>query len=345
MRRKSTILFAILAMVLVLAGCAAQTKPRQAEPQPTEEQASEPRHRRGLSPLHVDGTRLVDDQGASVQLRGISTHGLAWFPQYVNQDMFDELSHQWGANVVRLALYTAENGGYCTGGDQGALRQLVLDGVQHASDAGMYAIVDWHTLSDTNPLEHADQAQEFFSTMSAQLAGNDNVLYEICNEPNGSTTWSDVKAYAERVIPVIRKNDPDAVVIVGTPEWSQRVDQAAADPLAFDNVMYSLHFYAATHKDDLRDRMTKAVRDGLPVFVSEFGICDASGNGEIDQQSADAWVREMDGLGMSYVMWNLSNKDESSAAISPACDKTYGFEEGDLSPAGRWLRSTLATSE
>ena len=345
MRFKVVTALAVLMLTFVVTGCAAQEKPQQVEQRPAEEQVSESQQpRRGLAPLHVDGTRLVDDQGKAVRLRGVSTHGLAWFPQYVNRDMFAELSGRWGANVVRLALYTAENEGYCTGGDQAALRQVVLDGVQYATAADLYAIVDWHTLSDANPLEHVDQAQEFFSTMSAQLAGNDNVLYEICNEPNGSTTWADVKSYAEQIIPVIRKNDPDAVAIVGTPEWSQRVDQAAADPLSFDNVMYSLHFYAATHKEDLRERMTKAVRDGLPVFVSEFGICDASGNGEIDQQSADAWVREMDGLGVSYIMWNLSNKGESSAAISASCDKVSGFEEGDLSVAGRWLRTTLAAS-
>ena len=345
MRFKAVTVLVVLMLAFVLVGCAAQDKPQQVDQRPTEEQVSEPQRRRGLAPLHVDGTRLADDQGKTVKLRGISTHGLAWFPQYVNRDMFAELHDQWGANVVRLALYTAENGGYCTGGDQTALRQLVLDGVSYATAADMYAIVDWHILSDSNPLEHADQAQEFFSAMSTQLAHNDNVLYEICNEPNGSATWADVKAYAERIIPIIRKNDPDAVVIVGTPEWCQRVDQAAADPLAFDNVMYSLHFYAATHKDDLRDRMAKAVRGGLPVFVSEFGICDASGNGEIDQQSADAWVHDMDELGVSYVMWNLSNKDESSAAISASCDKTSGLGEGDLSAAGRWLRTTLAPSK
>ena len=124
-------------------------------------------------------------------------------------------------------------------------------------------------LSDANPLAHADEAAEFFGRISADLSANNNVIYEICNEPNNGTTWEDVKAYAARIIPIIRANDPDAVIIVGTPTWCQDVDQAAAAPLDAGNVMYALHFYAATHQGDLRDRMAAAVRAGLPVFVSD----------------------------------------------------------------------------
>lgn len=291
--------------------------------------------------LQVIGSQLCDQDGNPVQLRGVSTHGLAWFPQYVNADFFQELRQDWGANVVRLALYTAESGGYCTDGDQAMLRQLVLDGVDYATAADLYVIVDWHVLSDQNPLAHADEAEAFFGDISAQLSGHDNVIYEICNEPNGSATWEDVKAYANRIIPVIRENDPDAVIIVGSPEWSQRVDQVAADPLEDANVMYALHFYAATHGQELRDRLATAVDAGLPVFVSEFGICDASGNGAVDYESADAWVSLMDSLDVSFVCWNLSNKDESSALFLPNCAKTSGFDESDLSDEGRWLREVL----
>lgn len=291
--------------------------------------------------LQVVGTSLCGAAGEPVQLRGVSTHGLAWFPQYVNATFFQELRNDWNANVVRLALYIAESGGYCTDGDQAALGQLVRDGVRYATDADLYVIVDWHVLADQNPLVNADAAVQFFGDLSAELGDVNNVLYEICNEPNGSATWADVKAYAERVIPVIRANDPDAVVLVGSPEWSQRVDQAAADPLAFDNVMYSLHFYAATHQQDLRDRMATAVGQGLPVFVTEFGICDASGNGAIDYGSADAWVDLMDDLDVSYICWNLSNKDEASALFKATCAKNSGFTEEDLSAEGVWLWEVL----
>lgn len=145
----------------------------------------------------------------------------------------------------------------------------VRDGVSFATEADLYAIVDWHVLSDANPLAHADGAAGFFGRISADLSGNNNVIYEICNEPNNGTTWEDVKACAQRIIPIIRANDPDAVIIVGTPTWCQDMDQPAAAPLDADNVMYALHFYAATHQANLRDRMAAAVRAGLPVFVSD----------------------------------------------------------------------------
>ena len=239
-------------------------------------------------------------------------------------------------------MYTAEYGGYCEGGDQQALKQLIKDGVAYATEAGMYAIVDWHILSDGDPDTHKDEAMAFFAEMSAALAGQDNVLYEICNEPNGGTTWAAVKAYAQEVIPIIRANDPDAVVIVGTPNWCQMVDQAAADPISeYDNVMYALHFYADTHRDDLRARMEAAVRAGLPIFVTEFGTCDASGNGAVNEEQADMWVALMDEPRISYVNWNLSNKDESSAILQSVCAKTSGFTPEDLSRSGRWLYGLL----
>ncbi len=292
--------------------------------------------------LAVSGTRLVGSGGESVQLRGVSTHGLAWFPGYVNDECFREISEDWGANVVRLAMYTAEYGGYCSGGDREDLRDLVLRGVDYATRHDMYVIVDWHILSDGDPNTHKDEAIDFFTDISARLSDYDNVLYEICNEPNGGTSWSSIKSYALEVIPAIRGNDPDAVILVGTPNWSQYVGDAARDPITeYGNIMYTLHFYAATHRGSLRDAMTSALDAGLPIFCSEFGICDASGNGALDIPEADEWVSAMEKRGVSYVMWSLSNKAESASIISSSCQKTSGFSESDLTETGKWLIETL----
>ncbi len=292
--------------------------------------------------LHVSGTQLVDGKGNPVQLRGISTHGLAWYPDYVNEALFRQLHEEWKVNVIRLAMYTAESGGYCTDGNKAQLKKLVKNGVQYATNQGMYAIIDWHILSDANPNQHKSEAKDFFREMSQTYASYSNVLYEICNEPNGGTSWSEIKAYANEIIPVIRANDPDAVILVGTPNWSQYVDQAAADPITgYDNIMYTLHFYAATHTDSLRNTMTSAIRAGLPVFVTEYGICDASGNGGINESQANQWVQVMDQYGVSYVAWNLSNKNETSAIFSSSCSKTSGFTEADLSASGKWLYRML----
>ena len=132
--------------------------------------------------------------------------------------------------------------------------------------------------------------------------------------------------------------------MVGTPTWSQDIDQAASDPLQGYDVMYTLHFYAATHKDDLRQRLRGAVDAGLPVFVSEYGICDASGNGGLDLDSAQAWMELLDELGISSACWNLSNKDESSSFIVSTCDKTSRFSDTDLSESGTWFRAMLSSS-
>lgn len=293
--------------------------------------------------LHVKGTKLVDKKGHEVQLRGVSTHGLSWYPQYVNDKCFAQLHDKWGANVVRLAMYTEEYNGYCSGDakNRSDLKKRIKKGVRLAKKHKMYVIVDWHILSDGNPNSHKKEAKAFFREMSREFKGYNNVIYEICNEPNNGTSWKEIKSYARSVISTIRKNDKKAVIVVGTPTWSQDVDQAAADPIKGDNIMYALHFYAATHKTDLRNKMTAAINKGLPVFVTEYGICDASGNGAIDKKEADRWIQTMDEYGVSYIAWNLSNKQESSSIIKSSCPKVSGFKKSELSDEGKWLYNLL----
>ena len=289
--------------------------------------------------LHVDGVNLMDEYGRKMQLYGMSTHGLSWFPQYVSYETFKTLRDDWNTNCIRLAMYTAEYNGYCTGGNREELKRLIDSGVSYATDLGMYVIIDWHVLNDNNPNVYKSDAIAFFNEMSAKYADRKNVIYEICNEPNGGTSWEDIKAYANEVIPVIRANDSDAVIIVGTPTWSQDIDKASASPLGFDNIMYALHFYAATHTDWLRSRVTQCINSGLPVFISEFGICDASGNGSIDYNQAQQWMSLIKQYNLSYCCWNLSNKPETSSVICSWCNSVSGWGDGDLSEAGKWIRN------
>ncbi|MBR5336438.1 MAG: glycoside hydrolase family 5 protein [Lachnospiraceae bacterium] len=314
----------------------------QSQPQSQSQSQSQSHSQPGTSgaSLKVVGTGLCDAAGKPVQLKGVSTHGLSWFPQYVNPECVKDIKG-WGANVFRLAMYTAEYNGYCTGGDKNRLKDLVRDGVRYATENEMYVIIDWHILSDGDPNTYKSEAISFFSDMSREFASNPYVIYEICNEPCNGTTWESVYSYANEVIPAIRANSPDSVIIVGTPNWSQDVDKAADKPLPFDNVMYALHFYAATHKGELMNKMTAAIDKGLPVIVSEFGICDASGNGAIDESSANKWVDTMNSRNISYICWNLSNKDEASALIDSKCNKTSGFADADMSKEGKWLKGVL----
>ena len=288
--------------------------------------------------LHVENGKLTDENGNTVQLYGMSTHGIAWFPQYINYDSLRTLRDDWNTNCIRLAMYTAEYGGYCAGGDKEQLKQLVKDGVSYATELGMYVIVDWHILSDCDPNQNKDEAIAFFREMAEVFADNDNVLYEICNEPNGGTSWDSIKSYAEEVIPVIRAQKPDAVILVGTPTWSQEIDKAAASPLDDSNVMYTLHFYAGTHKDDLRNRLETCVQNGLPVFVSEFGMCDASGNGANDFVSTTKWLELLNKYQISFCCWNLANKDESSSVFKASSTALSDWTDDDFNESGRWIR-------
>ena len=292
--------------------------------------------------LATRGSHVVDARGQVFQMRGVSTHGIAWFPQFVNENAFATWKG-WGANTVRLACYTAEYGGWCTGGNRDELLAVIDRGVQAATCHGMYVIIDWHVLQDRDPLVYVDEAKEFFQTVSARYAGYGNVVYEICNEPNGGTNWDQVYSYAEQVIPVIRANAPNALIICGTPTWSQDVDVAAQRPLPYANVAYSLHFYAGTHKDDLRNKARAAIAAGLPLLVSEFGISDASGNGALDEVSGNQWVSFLDSEGIGFVCWSLSNKAESSALLASSTSTTGNWTDAELSQEGRWYKNVLLT--
>lgn len=297
--------------------------------------------------LAVSGTDLVDASGSKFQLKGVSTHGLTWFADFVSKDTYQYFKDSFGINLVRFAMYTdtGDSYGYCSGGNKSEIEELLGKGVDAATDLGLYVIIDWHILNDNDPNMHIDDAKDFFDRISKKYASYGNVIYEIANEPNGGTTWDSVKSYAETIIPIIRKNAPDAIIIVGTPTWSQDVDVAAADPITDQtNLMYAVHFYAATHKDDLRNKVQSALDSGLPIFVSEFGLCDASGNGSIDYDQSDAWFDLINDKNLSYAAWNISNKAETSSLFDSSCTKTSGFTDDDLSDSGRYIKEKIESS-
>ena len=307
---------------------------------PSEPATPEPLSERA-GPLHVMHGKLCDEKDNPVQLRGVSTHGLAWFPNYVNEEAFRHLRDDWHVNTIRLAMYTAENGGYCTDGNREELLDLIDQGVAYTEALGMYVIIDWHILSDANPGIYQSEAEQFFDLVSEKYGDKTHVLYEICNEPQESPFREVIKPYAEDIIKAIRKNDADAVILVGTNTWSQDVDDVIGNELDDSNVMYTLHFYAGTHKDALRKKLRTALDAGLPVYISECSIVDAPGNGPVDYTSAEEWLSLIRTYGISYNAWSLCNKNESSALISPACNKVSGWTEEDLSETGKWFRNAF----
>ena len=274
-------------------------------------------------------------------LRGVSLNGLITSESFLNEDTFNELSAN-GANLMRLAMYTYGMGtvGYCTKGDKERHKADIAKGVECAEKADMYVIIDWHILSDGDPNIYAEEAVRFFSEMAEKYKGSKNVIYEICNEPNG-VGWAKIKEYAERVIPVILEKDPDALIIVGTPDWSKDLGAAAADPLSYGNVMYALHFYSATHGQQYMDVAENASKSGLPIFVSEFGITASSGGLPRDIETADKWISLLERENISYCMWAYSKVAEACSAIRYSVPKYSGFTEEDYSETGLWLLKTL----
>ena len=314
-------------------------KPTATVPQaPSDPKGTTPVSQHGQ--LSVKNGQLVDKNGKGYQLRGMSTHGLTWFPEFVNESAFKTLRDDWNTNVVRLAMYVDEWGnGQCYMGNKSGSLELLEKGVDICIKLDMYVIIDWHVLNPGDPSKYTNEAKSFFETVSKRYAKYPNVIYEICNEPNGGASWSgNIKPYAEKIIPVIRKNAPNSVIIVGTPTWSQEIDKPLSDPLNYKNVMYAFHFYAATHAG-LRSNVENCVAQGLPVFVSEFGTCDASGGGANDFNETQKWLSYFDKQGISYCNWSICNKDETCSVLRPGTSANGNWSESDLTENGKWMRN------
>lgn len=307
-------------------------------PAPSDPKGTTPVSQHGQ--LSVKNGQLVDKSGKGYQLRGMSTHGLTWFPEFVNESAFKTLRDDWNTNVVRLAMYVDEWGnGQCYMGNKNGSLELLEKGVDICIKLDMYVIIDWHVLNPGDPSKYTNEAKSFFETVSKRYAKYPNVIYEICNEPNGGASWSsNIKPYAEKIIPVIRKNAPNSVIIVGTPTWSQEIDKPLSDPLNYKNVMYAFHFYAATHAG-LRSNVENCVAQGLPVFVSEFGTCDASGGGANDFNETQKWLSYFDKQGISYCNWSICNKDETCSVLRPGTSANGNWSESDLTENGKWMRN------
>ncbi|MFI2370785.1 cellulase family glycosylhydrolase [Streptomyces sp. NPDC018833] len=218
-------------------------------------------------PLKVCGTRLCNQYGRPVQLRGMSTHGLQWYSQCVTTGSLNALSTDWNADVLRISMYIQE-GGYET--DPRRFTDKVHSIIEQATARGLYAIVDWHMLSPGDPNHNLARAKTFFTEIAQRHRSKNNLLFEIANEPNG-VSWSSIKSYAEQLIPVIRQNDPDTPILVGTRAWSSLGVSDGSDeseivnnPVRAANIMYTFHFYAASHRDEYLSTLSRAA-DKLPI--------------------------------------------------------------------------------
>ena len=347
MKKLLSILLAVSLLAGALSGCGGSGVPESTAPETTahvQKTYDDGRARpSSCGRLQVIGGKLCGEDGQPVMLRGVSTNGLIVTESFINEQLFEELSRDAGVNLFRLAMYTYGVGiiGYCTNGNRERYHDDLTRGIEYAKNQDMYVIIDWHILKDGDPNTYVDKAKTFFAEMAETYKDYDNVLYEICNEPNG-VDWAAVKCYAEEVIPVIREKDPKAVIIVGNPDWSKDLYSVAADPLDFDNILYTLHFYSATHGENFREMTEKLSREGLPIFVTEYGVTAASGDSPRDLESADKWIELLEQENISYCMWSFSKVAEASSAVRSTVPKYNGFVREDYTETGLWLLDTLA---
>ncbi len=312
-----------------------------------------------------DVMTLSDQNGDPIQLRGMSTHGLQWFPDIVNDNAFSALSNDWESNVIRLAMYVGETG-YAT---NPALKDKVIQGIDYAIANDLYVIVDWHVHApgDPNDSTYAG-AMDFFRDISSRYPNDPHILYELANEPNSTAPgvsndapgWAAVKSYAEPIIQMLREGGNDNIVIVGSPNWSQRADLAADNPIDDDKTMYTVHFYTGTHmpaadssdRSNVMSNARYALEHGVALFSTEWGTSEASGNNGPFLDEADQWLEFLNENNISWVNWSLTNKKETSAAftpfelgkteatsLDPGSDQLWSIPE--LSVSGEYVRARI----
>ncbi len=301
--------------------------------------------------LSVCGTQICNQYNQPIQLRGMSTHGIQWYGwgDCLTESSLDALAYDWDADILRISLYVQE-GGYET--DPVGFTNQVSRLIEEATERGMYALVDWHQLSPGDPNANLENARRFFTDIAQVHKGKNNIIYDVCNEPNGpETTWNRIKTYADQIIPVIRAIDDDAIVLVGTHGWSTfggsgqgNLQDVINNPLRFDNIMYTFHFYANDHRERYLNILDNA-SDALPVFVTEFGTQTASGDGNNDFAMAQQFIDLMGRKKISWTNWNYSDDFRSGAVWESGTCSSGLWTVDNLKPAGRWIRERIRIPE
>jgi endoglucanase len=284
--------------------------------------------------LHVEGTQLKDKNNQAVVLHGMSFGWHNWWPRFYNAGTVDWLHKDWHCSVVRAAMGVEPAGAYID--KPGWSVEKIKAVVDAAIKDGIYVIIDWHSHNI-----RLDEAKQFFKEMAGTYAKYPNVIYEIFNEPDYES-WKEVKDYSIEIIKAIRALDSNNIILVGNPHWDQDINIVADDPIAgFNNIMYTVHFYAATHKQFLRDRCEYALTKDIPIFISESAGMEASGNGAIDDAEWNRWVEWAELKKISWVTWSISDKDETCSVLQPSADSNGGWSQKDLKESGIKTRELL----
>jgi endoglucanase len=329
-----TVKLVLIAFLFVACGISGSCKGDQDVPQTPPEENADTTFAAVHGRLAVVNNQLVDKNGKPLVLRGVSFGWHNWWPRFYNADAVHTLATDWKATLVRAAMgVDADNQSYIQ--NPAYATEKVTTVVDAAIAEGIYAIIDFHSHNT-----HTAEAKTFFAAMATKYKDCPNVIYELFNEPQ-QQPWAEIKAYAEEVIKTIRAIDPYGIILVGSPQWDQAVNLPAADPIkAYDNIMYTLHFYAATHKQWLRDRATDALKN-IPIFVSECAGMEASGDGPVDQAEWETWLKWMNNNKISWAAWSLSDKNETCSMIKDTSSPVSGWKNSDLKEWGLTVKTQL----
>jgi endoglucanase len=299
--------------------------------------ARSPVEQHGL--LTVNQNSILDKKGEIVQLRGISMSWSIWRGQkYYNEEVLNWLIDDFKINVIRLAMAIEPAGGYLQHPEK--QKYLIEKLIQQSVKRGIYVVIDWH---DHNANNHVEHSKTFFAAMAKKYKNIPNVIYEIWNEPERQSL-AVVKCYAATIIPEIRKYDKENLIIVGSPHWDQDIDLMATSPLTgFQNIAYSFHFYASepSHQEKLMARANKAIKLGLPIFITEWGVGEANGDGIFDKAKTENWLNWMEENKLSWINWNVTDKVETTALLKPNASVKGNWKETDLTDAGFYIRKVL----
>ncbi|WP_224746456.1 glycoside hydrolase family 5 protein [Mucilaginibacter rigui] len=289
--------------------------------------------------LTIKGNKIVNKNGVPPQLRGISLSWSVWAGEkYYNPAVVDWLKKDFKISILRASMGVQPDHGYLQEPER--QKKMIFDVVDEAIKQGVYVLIDWH---DHNGHLHIPQSKAFFAEMAQKYSGVPNVIYEIWNEPE-RISWDTVKSYALQIIPEIRKYDKDNLIVVGSPSWDQDVDIAAANPVkGYQNIAYSFHYYATepSHRDGLRAKADKAIKMGLPLIVTEWGVGEANGNGRFDIAMNKKWMDWVEKNRLSWVNWNITDKKETTAILQPGAPANGGWTAEQLTPAGAYIRQWL----
>lgn len=277
--------------------------------------------------LHVSGVQLIDSKEQPVVLRGMSFGWSCFHPRFYTAGAVSTLVNDWHCNVIRASLGVELKNGYFE--DSATQIKLIRNVVEACIKEGVYVLIDWHSHNI-----NLKEAKAFFAAMAKDYGKYPNVIYEIFNEPDYES-WDSVKLYSNEIISAIRKIDPDNVILVGSPHWDQDIHLVADAPLQnVSNIMYTVHFYAATHKQWLRDRCDAALAKGIPIFISECAGMEASGDGPLNMEEWQSWIEWCENHKISWIFWSVSDKDETCSVLQTSASSNGGWKEANLKESG-----------